>query len=603
MIRVMWIRLHVVILGLLMSLAAPAGAQNPQTQSNQGAVTVSTDGRVFTVTPRAPYDHLSLRIAAPDGRLFQIDGTGGAVTFQPFAIPDYTPPDGSYTWEIRLTPRGSIPADLMARARRDRESGSPESAPAFRIALARAVVVQSGGFGITDGKLLAGQGSETRPARRQQARRMMDRLDRPVVDAVSLGVREVKASAVSASSAFAVARPLNERVLFDFVIPDDLIVQGSACVGFDCVDGESFGFDTIRLKENNLRIKFEDTSVSPFPTNDWQLIANDSASGGLSKFSIDDVTSVRTPFTVEAGTPTNSLYMDSTGNVGFGTATPVLDLHANTGDTPAFRMEQNSSGGFTAQTWDVAGNEANWFVRDVTGGSRLPLRIRPGAPTSSIDISATGNVGIGTAAPQTQLHVNGTATGDTFIGIGPNPGGTLPNASALNIGHAGTSLGRAAGFFNVRPDPLATAPNPSLRFLTANVERMIITNTGNLGLGVSNPSNPIQAASGAFLSAGGTWTNASSREMKDEVESLAVAEAQAVLAGLNPVKFVYLADRAEHHVGFIAEDVPDLVATKDRKGMSPMDVVAVLTRIVQEQQRQIADLTAKVSALETARRR
>ena len=31
----------------------------------------------------------------------------------------------------------------------------------------------------------------------------------------------------------------------DFVIPDDLIVQGSACVGLDCVDGEVFNFDTI----------------------------------------------------------------------------------------------------------------------------------------------------------------------------------------------------------------------------------------------------------------------------------------------------------------------------------------------------------------------
>ena len=44
----------------------------------------------------------------------------------------------------------------------------------------------------------------------------------------------------------------------DFLIIDDLIVDGSACIGFDCVNGESFGFDTLRLKENNLRIKFDD---------------------------------------------------------------------------------------------------------------------------------------------------------------------------------------------------------------------------------------------------------------------------------------------------------------------------------------------------------
>jgi hypothetical protein len=55
----------------------------------------------------------------------------------------------------------------------------------------------------------------------------------------------------------------------------------------------------------------------------------------------------------------------------------------------------------------MAGNETNFFVRDVTGGSLLPFRIRPGAPTSSIDIAASGNVGIGTAAPTAKLHVAG----------------------------------------------------------------------------------------------------------------------------------------------------------------------------------------------------
>jgi hypothetical protein len=30
----------------------------------------------------------------------------------------------------------------------------------------------------------------------------------------------------------------------DQVIPDDLIVQGSLCVGLDCVNNENFGFDT-----------------------------------------------------------------------------------------------------------------------------------------------------------------------------------------------------------------------------------------------------------------------------------------------------------------------------------------------------------------------
>jgi hypothetical protein len=190
------------------------------------------------------------------------------------------------------------------------------------------------------------------------------------------------------------------------LVAEDLAVQGSLCVGFDCTSTESFGFDTLRFKENNTRIKFDDTSVSAgFPANDWQLTANDSASGGLNKFSIDDVTGAKVPFTVLAGAPTNSFFMDATGRIGLRTATPALDVHINTGNTPAIRMEQNSSGGWGTQTWDIGANEANFFVRDLTSGSRLPFRIRPGAPTSSIDIGATGNVGIGTSAPGASLDI------------------------------------------------------------------------------------------------------------------------------------------------------------------------------------------------------
>ena len=197
----------------------------------------------------------------------------------------------------------------------------------------------------------------------------------------------------------------------DVVTPDDSIVQGSLCVGFDCVNNESFGFDTLRLKENNTRIKFEDTSVDTYPSNDWQLTANDSASGGANKFSIEDVSGAKVPFTITAGAATNSLFVDSTGRVGFRTSTPVLDLHMNTSNTPAVRFEQNASGGWGAQTWDIGANEANFFVRDVTGGSKLSLRIRPGAPTSSLDIAANGDVGMGTASPKSALHVvrNGNA--------------------------------------------------------------------------------------------------------------------------------------------------------------------------------------------------
>ncbi len=388
-------------------------------------------------------------------------------------------------------------------------------------------------------------------------------------------------------------------VPLDQVIPDDLIVQGSLCVGFDCVNNESFGFDTIRLKENNLRIKFQDTSVGSFPTNDWQLIANDSASGGSSKFSIEDTTGNKVPFTVTAGAATNSIFVDSTGRVGFRTSTPVLDLHTNTSNTPAFRMEQNNSGGFTAQTWDVAGNEANFFVRDVTGGSRLPLRIRPGAPTSSLDISSTGKVGIGTASPQTELHVNAlNNVTDAFVGVGPAPN----TGPALNIGYGGGSFGEGASFFNARPSAGATGINPSLRFLTANTQRLVITKDGFVGIGTTSPTHLIQLSGGAF-SDGVVWSDASSRDLKDDIRDLTDEEAFGALQELNPVSFVYKAQADDRYLGFIAEDVPELVALRDRKGVAPMDLVALLTKVVQAQNKTIGKLTERINSLEAAQQR
>ncbi|MDQ2092202.1 hypothetical protein [Marimonas arenosa] len=201
----------------------------------------------------------------------------------------------------------------------------------------------------------------------------------------------------------------------DQVFNDDVIVDGSLCVGFDCVNGESFGFDTIRLKENNVRIKFDDTSASAsFPNRDWQLTANDSANGGANKFSIDDVTGNRTPFTIEAAAPSHSLYVDDGGRIGFGTSTPAVDLHSVSGNTPTLRLAQDGSSGFASQTWDLAGNETNFFIRDASNGSTLPFRIRPGSPSNAIYIDTDGDVGFGDSSPDASVDIQGSG-GDTKL--------------------------------------------------------------------------------------------------------------------------------------------------------------------------------------------
>ncbi len=229
----------------------------------------------------------------------------------------------------------------------------------------------------------------------------------------------------------------------------DGVIRNSLCVGFDCPASPTFSDSTILMMENNTRIKFGDTSVSPFPNEDWEIEANSASSGGQSYLGINDCGSADNDggcatdlvFAVEAGAPQNALYVENDGDVGIGTSNPVLDLHIVTNNTPGIRLEQNSSGGFTAQTWDLAGNESNFFVRDVTGGSRLPFRIRPGAPTSSIDIAASGNVGIGTASPSRALTVIDSGASDNTVLEVENNGPTririnnTSNGEIWNFGH------------------------------------------------------------------------------------------------------------------------------------------------------------------------
>jgi predicted aspartyl protease len=220
---------------------------------------------------------------------------------------------------------------------------------------------------------------------------------------------------LSAASQIAVAMglvaTLPSAIQADQVFNDDVIITFSLCVGNDCVNGESFGFDTVRLKENNLRIHFEDTSTSAsFPTNDWRITINDSSNGGGNYFAIDDVSGSRTPFRVDAGAPTNAVRVDSAGDLGLGTANPVVDLHVVSGNTPTLRLEQDGSSGFTAQTFDIASNEANFFVRDVTNGSQLVFRIEPGADQDALYIEDTNHIGLGTNNPLGRLHIKGSGT-------------------------------------------------------------------------------------------------------------------------------------------------------------------------------------------------
>ena len=72
--------------------------------------------------------------------------------------------------------------------------------------------------------------------------------------------------------------------------------------------------------------------------------------------------------------------------------------------------------------------------------------------------------------------------------------------------------------------------------------------------------------SGAYVTSGGTWTDASSRNYKENISDLAGEEALNALSELQPTKFTYETEPDAEYLGLVAEDVPELVATKDRTG-------------------------------------
>lgn len=498
-----------------------AAAERVEQQVKYPVADVNIGANGIDWMPKVEYGQLLLTVSRPDGEVVSKTFPAGATPY--FELSGQFP-DGPYTYELQAAP--------VMTEKRVRENiniaGMKKSL--------RQPLTQTGYFQVIGGKIVT-------PAPAEKG----------------------------------IASPMDE------VIYDDLIVDGSLCVGNDCYSGLAFGFDTIVLMENNLRIYFDDTSnTSSFPNNDWRIVCNDTTDGGGAYFAVQDVSGGLTPFTIEAGAKTNSLYVDDDGQVGIGTSGPVFELHIKEGDTPSVRLHQSTAYGWPEQIWDMGGNETSFFIRDGTHAARLPFRIEPETPTSTLCLKSDGKVGIGTWSPGYAMELETTGTGATFV-LQQTDGAT-----------AQISAGGSYVFIGAKS-------NNDFRLTVNDSPKMTIDTDGQVGIGLTNPSHKIEVYNSGGSNAycdGGAWVNGSSRAGKENIYNLDTGDAVEALAGLTPVRFNYKENKEEEHLGFIAEDVPDLVATKDRKGMSPMDVVAVLTKVVQEQQETISKLNKRITELE-----
>jgi hypothetical protein len=567
-------------------------------QSNDQFATISSLGSSVRFDVGMPHASVTLTVIGPDGVAFSKEfKSGNSAEFKLTSAKGERLPDGQYTYELRVGPNISKETkDALKEAREKGNSDEVQRELRKRGALPAVPLVQSGSFSISNGSVILPGATEGNGQARNIA-------EPPVTPAVN-------APASSGHINYKVVRHHPRFMVFDQVIPDDLIVQGSVCAGLDCVNNENFGFDTIRVKENNTRIQFDDTSTSAgFATNNWQIRANSSASGGASFLAFVDQGGTGNSetgtivFEVDAGAPANSLKVSSGGNVGIGTATPVLDVHANTTDTPAIRLEQNNSGGFTAQTWDIAGNEANFFVRDVTSGSRLPFRIRPGAPTSSVDIAASGNVGIGTASPNLRAEVFGVV--GLPVNSGTTPTGIARFSQAGGVGVLDLGFGGASGAGWLQATSSAN--------LATNFQLLLNPNGGNVGIGTTAPTDTLSVNGTASKPGGGTWAVFSDERLKN-IKGSYTSGLSAVMR-LQPVRYEYKRDNAlsikseGEHIGFGAQAVQQVIpeaVTKNAEGYLMVNndpIIWTMLNAIKEQQKEIVELKRQIRQLRATTRK
>lgn len=537
----------------------------------QLATAWSTDSFI-TFEPNIEVADYTLRITTPTGEQFQMHFDGTEVPY--FQVQDFDfLDDGLYQFELVGSP--ILSNEAKAWMLEQREAGMKVSHETLREQgfIGETPMVLSGNFRIQQGQVFESQNT--------------------LEEATEL---------VAAKSDLKDETPAGGSVVTDQdegdraqVYATDLIVQGSECVGMDCTTSESFGSDTIRLKENNLRIKFDDTSASgSFPSNDWMLVANDTNNGGDSYFAIQDVTGNKTPFKISAGVSNNALVVDAEGDVVIGSSSGNMELNIQDGDSPGLRIYQDTSNGYSQQIWDVAGNETNFFVRDITAGSKIPFKILPGADHNQLVISGSNRVGVGTNTPSTRFHIKADDAEQTI------ENSDTTSVSDRNLLTLKSNGGSRVEFVNTNlSDKTWQIANPNNRdylqftLLDSGAVEMTLSESGDLDV-YNN------------ITAGGTITSTSDRNAKENFKPISHQDILNKVSSMEILEWNYIKDQDEtRHIGPMAQDFHAAFGVGlDNKHISMVDMdgvalasIKALNEKVDAKEATIQELKAQNDAL------